>query len=96
MEYPNGTESIFHVSVANNCDQYGFQNDFACDKLNFVLDHSLAYVDAILNNQVQIREAVLALYSTPKVHSKTTNLVLPLPTSHENTPHSFMQVTIPI
>ena len=83
MKYSKHSEFIFHVDVMNPIVQHDYEHNFLKDELNFVLQHSKTDRDARLENNKDIKEAIISLHSLLKMSNKLDNSPLQLPNSYE-------------
>jgi hypothetical protein len=63
--------------------QHDYEHNFLKDELNFVLQHSKTDRDARLENNKDIKEAIISLHSLLKMPNKLDNSPLQLPNSYE-------------
>ena len=83
MKYPNDFEYVFHVDVIDPIVQDEFEQNFLQDELNFVLQQSKTDRDARLENNEDIKETIMSLYSLFQMSNRLVNSPLQLPNSHE-------------
>ena len=83
MKYPEDSESVFNIDVIDTIVQDDFEQNFMKDELNFVLQHSKTEKDAKLENNEDMKEAIMSLHSLPEMPNNFVNSPLKLTSFHE-------------
>ena len=76
MKYPDDSESVFHIDVIDPIVQDDFEQCFLQDELNFVLQQSKTDRDARLENNEDIKEAIMSLHSLFQMPNRLVNSLL--------------------
>ncbi|KAL9376449.1 hypothetical protein Peur_030569 [Populus x canadensis] len=83
MKYPKDSKPVFYVDVIDFIMQDDYEHNFLKDELNFVLQHSKTDRDARLENNEDMKEAIMSFHSLLKMPNRLVSSPLQLPNSYE-------------
>jgi hypothetical protein len=91
MKYIKDSKPVFYADVIDPIVQDDYEHNFLKDELNFVLQHSKTNKDARLENNEDMKEAIMSFHSLLKMPNSLVNSPLQLPNSYEKVLSSIEQ-----